>query len=535
MNSCRRSAWLVAMLIPVCAWGVDPAQSPTGPSPSVTAAGRAELSRVLEPPELKNMPTPTPVSPSPVASAFFNSKALPKADPDHPETLPPALRDLQSLIQQYPNRSDLYLLRATLSCFVHVDPTALLSDLNKSIELHDASDSAYKSLIDHYALRAKINLNTGHGAQALADLDRAMKEDYDFAADIFNDGKVQPTKGPKPCTWTLPDLDVLAKQFPNDSRPLLYRGIYLTFFTRYKTDSDFRPILSAFEQAAKIDPKSALPHFYLGRLYVSDGLGGLFSMTSAKCLDYVVPRTKDCLAMDQAHETGVQDLTAAIALDPAFAPAYALRAEGFLKLKSYRQAIRDYSKALDLDTRSEERRMLLNDRSQAKTNLGLYTEAIEDLSAAIKIGCPANDTTCDQYENRANAFAQLGNYQHAIDDLSMAIRGHLEVMYLTGIQQFRRIYPEYDSVSDDVLCDLLRRRLNPQMSYLDFAGQFLVKAKGFDEFIIADLYVKRGDWYQKLGQHRKARQEYDRVIKGYPSLANSSFTQVNGQWVRNSE
>jgi hypothetical protein len=105
--------------------------------------------------------------------------------------------------------------------------------------------------------------------------DRAIQEDYDDATAIFDDGKVDPTKVPKPCIWTFADLDALGKRFPNDSRPFVYRGIYLTFFTHYHPDSDFRPILSAFEQASKLDPKSALPHFYVGRLHALDGLGGM--------------------------------------------------------------------------------------------------------------------------------------------------------------------------------------------------------------------------------------------------------------------
>jgi tetratricopeptide (TPR) repeat protein len=525
----RDFAVLVAILISTCAPKVMGAELPAGLTPSTTPTARAELSHVVEPPEMKDMPTPTPIKPSAVDVAFINSKLLQKVDPDHPVTLQPALRELQGLIQQDPARSDFYLLRANLSCFAHGDLAALLADLEKSIGLYDARHSAYKNLAGHYALRAKINFDAGDATGAMADLDRAMKEDYDDASDIFNDGKVEPTKVPKPCIWTLADLDALGERFPSDSRPALYRGIYLTFFTHYHTDSDFRPILSAFEQAGKLDPKSALPHFYLGRSYVIGGLGGMFSMTSAKCLDYVVPRTQDCLAMDQAHETGVQELTAAIALDPAFAPAYGLRAEGLSKLKRYRQSLRDYKKATTLEHDVHEKHILLNDAALVEVQLGLYSQAVIDLSAAIDLGC---NESCGSYENRADAFAKLKEYKKAVEDMSLAIRQKLQITLLTGIGQFRRMYPEYDAISDDVICDLIRRRVFPQMSYADFSHKFLIESKGFDEFVLADLYVKRGDYYGKLGEHGVASRDYKRAIAVFPPYATQKFKGMHGNLVR---
>jgi hypothetical protein len=92
---------------------------------------------------------------------------------------------------------------------------------------------------------------------------------------------------------------------------------------------------------------------------------------------------------------------------------------------------------------------------------------------------------------RANAYAKLKNFSQAAGDLSMAIRSHMGSTFIWGISQFRKVFPEYDSVRDDVLADLLRRRLTPQMTYPDFSKEFLIEAKGIDEFVIAELYCKR--------------------------------------------
>jgi len=65
----------------------------------------------------------------------------------------------------------------------------------------------------------------------------------------------------------------------------------------------------------------------LSQLYTVGRLGGLMSVKNAECLDDVVPRTPQCLALDELHRTGVRSLTRAVALDPRFGPAYELRAE----------------------------------------------------------------------------------------------------------------------------------------------------------------------------------------------------------------
>jgi tetratricopeptide (TPR) repeat protein len=72
----------------------------------------------------------------------------------------------------------------------------------------------------------------------------------------------------------------------------------------------------------------------------------MMSMANSKCLDEIVPRTPECLQLDELHRVGIRSLTKAIALDPDFGPAYALRASALYKMKQHRQAIRDFDKAL---------------------------------------------------------------------------------------------------------------------------------------------------------------------------------------------
>jgi tetratricopeptide (TPR) repeat protein len=325
----------------------------TSLSPSETPQGQAELARVIEPPELKGVSVKPRIQPTAADLRLIGSKAL-KGDPDHPETLAPALKDLNDVIAQAPGRSDLYLVRATLSCFNRAEPSSVVADINESIELYRPEQSAYENLAGHYALRARMELDTGHYADSLKDVDLAISQNYDDAANIFNDGKVEPSKSSRRCVWSQPDLDMLANKFPSDGRPFIYKGLYLKFFSRFSLENRSSGALEAFNRATELAPQSPLPHYYAGLLYISGNLGGTMSKANSSCLDYVVPRTEACRALDQLHESGVRELTAALALDPSFAPAYEERAEAYLKLKQHAQAIRDYTDALRLDSNQKE-------------------------------------------------------------------------------------------------------------------------------------------------------------------------------------
>jgi tetratricopeptide (TPR) repeat protein len=417
---------------------------------------------------------------------------------------------------------------------VRANSTEILDDISRSMSLHGQSaSSAYPTLRDHYALKAKIEFESGHFEDSMRDLDAAIRENYEDAKDVFNDGNTKPTTTAQPCVWTQADLETLERRFPQDSRPPLYRGLYLTFFYSFDLDSDYSPVFDAFHRAATLNPSSALPEFYIGELYSIGRLGGLMSTKNAECLDWVVPRTPQCLALDEVHRSAVRSLTRAIALDPKFGPAYALRAIAFTKLKEYRQAVRDYDKVLELTPEPEAARIAYNDRGLAKVSLGEYQSAVQDFTKSVAIGCKES---CGSYENRADAYIQLHDYPKAIEDVSAAIKQNLSsAVFLMNIDQFRRIYPEFDAVPDDVLCEKLRALFFPAMRYADFAKQFLIEAKDFKSTVLPDLYLKRGDAYAAMKQTRKANTEYDRVSHGFPESAAYSFVEVNGKRIRKSQ
>jgi tetratricopeptide (TPR) repeat protein len=494
----------------------------------------APTQKALEPPELSGGPSPAPTPPTPALLQFAQSKIIRAADPHDAKTLAPAIREITALIGLEPTSSDFYLLRASLSCYARANPTDILRDIARSISLHAGSMStAYSTLREHYTLKAKIEFETGHLEESMGDLDAAIKENYESAKDVFNDGNTKPSTATQPCVWTQSDLDTLEKRFPRDYRPPLYRGLYLTFFYAFDLDADYDAVLRDFQRSAELDPESSLPHFFIGELYTFGSLGGIMSMKRAKCLESVVPRTAECLALDEVRRTGFRSLTRAIAVDSKFGPAYGLRAGALLDLKEYRQAVRDYDKVLELTPTREIARMSFNDRGLSKAALGEYQEAILDFTQAIAIGCK---DLCGSYDNRAEAYVKLHNYSKAAADISASIKLTLSsAVFLMNIDQFRRIYPEYDAVADEVLCEKLRGMFFPAMKYADFAKQFLIEAKGFDSTVLPDLYVKRGDAYAAMGQIAKANIEYDRVSRVFPEWARLCFVEKNGKRIRKHE
>jgi tetratricopeptide (TPR) repeat protein len=493
-------------------------------------ASSLELTRaVVDPFELSGPPK-KPVVLTPTKRAFAQSGVLEQLNSKDPTVLSTVVRRITSFIQQDPTDTDLYLMRATVACEIAgSSKEAMLTDIVTSIKLWKPNaDSAFSSLGDHYALKAKIEFLLGRYADALNDLDAGVRIDYGNAEDIFNNGNVKPSEPiTMPCMWSQADVNKLAELFPRDYRTSLYVGLYLLEFARFSMDTDYQPILKAFEHAAELNPSSGIPLYFSATPYVIGGMGGLLSKANATCINDVVPRTKECLALDEIHRTGVRFFTQAIAADSTFEPAYALRAEAHTQLHEYRQAVRDYTKALELDPKAN----LYGDRGLAEVELKEYQTAIVDYTKRIAQGC--EDSLCPTYENRANVYLKLRDYPHAISDLSHAIRNFLAgTIYGFNIDQFRRIYPEYDDIADDVLCEKLRVLFNLQMSYADYSKQFLVNAKEQDFFTLPELFLERGDAYADMGDIASANLEYDRVSAGYPKWAEHAFTTRNGKRVR---
>ena len=500
------------------------AGQPTRPRADIVPRLRAELLEFTGPPKAILPP------PNPLLRRVAESKAISQADKAKPETIRAAVDELSSLIKEFPQQPDFYFLRATLACAIST-PTNTLSDLTQTTSLiRQGKATFFDQTRDIYSAKAKAEFRLARYTEALQDLDSAIKVDYDLADNAFSDGGVALRTKPDPCAWTLPDFEVFAKLMPADYRPALFSALYRMSVFKYNHDSDYSSVINALNTAAELNPSSSLPNYYLGKLHMATIFGSPFSMLSAKCIDEVVPRTADCLKLDEVRRLAVRYLTRSIAVDTAFTPAYAERAAMLLELGDHRQALRDYDKVLELKPDPTLTRIIYNDRALAKMQLGQFASAVLDFSKSIALGC---EESCNSYVNRADAYIKLHDYPHALVDVGLSIRRVLEnAVFLMNIDSFRKLYPEYDDVSDDVLCEKLRALFFPNFSYATFSKQFLIDAKMEPTFVLVDLYLKRGDIFAKLGRMRDAEAEYDRVARVFPKFAEAAFATKNGKRIR---
>ena len=216
----------------------------------------------------------------------------------------------------------------------------------------------------------------------------------------------------------------------------------------------------------------------------------------------------------------LQPFAKAIQLDPKFVPAYEARASAYLNLKQYPQAVKDFDKALELDPEMD---AAYSDRGIAQLEMGKYFAAISDFDSAIRHMAPGDSFLPSSYELKGDADVGLHNYREVIVDYTKAIERRLaNDVFLWSLKQFRALYPEYDKVSDEVLCHKLNALFFPAMSYKDFSTQLMEKNGSWSISLINDLYEKRGDTYLRAEDYRLGVTDFNRIYKGIPNFADST-------------
>src|SRR5579859_4129958 len=121
------------------------------------------LSRgVIDPFELSGQPKKLVVL-SPAKRALAQSTVFEKLNSKDPLVLASVLSDLTSFIHQAPTDTDLFIMRATVSCEIAgSNKEGMLRDIDTSIKLWKPDEnSAFDSLRDHYAQKAKVEFLLG--------------------------------------------------------------------------------------------------------------------------------------------------------------------------------------------------------------------------------------------------------------------------------------------------------------------------------------------------------------------------------------
>jgi tetratricopeptide (TPR) repeat protein len=505
-----RTAILVMLILVAVLVTMRPDRLLAQSSPPTTEQAKwaIRIAGVVEPPELSGEPkqlrqmTPEQKEFGELIGTF--------SEKDRAKTEAARVR-LSAFIQQHSTYSDAFFLRATgdLCILESNDYASLLRDVEMAISTHPSNlgQTIYETLTDHYSLRGKIKLLLGRQREALDDLSAAMTENLSNADSIFNTSGTEPVRTSSPCEWNLADLDRLVSSFPTDYRPLLLRGLYFQFFTRFNTEGKYYPEAAQdFDKATTINPQSPLARHFLGNLYRRASIFTIAAVSSEQ-------------SQNAIRKKAIDAYTDAIRIDPGFRPAYEERASQLLNAKEYPRAIGDYDQVLKLDPTNV---IAYADRGLALFLTGQYRAAIASFGGAIRRKKDDDSTLAYSYEHRGDAYVAIRDFAHAIADYSEAIKRQFGgETILLSLQQIRALYPEYDHVADDVLLRRIHDLFWPRMDYAGFAESLSKKESKWAIGDLHELYVKRGDAYLANNQIRLAVRDFYRVFNGIPNYADS--------------
>lgn len=484
----------------------------------------AELARIHEPPEMAGKPMQVRKALSPNVQEIVRiTSAIPAPEKATHEQRVESIRELLEIVSKKEQDDGVdigitYGAIAIMACLDGAPPQEIIGYANKAIG--DGGDSL--------ALRARMYLKVGDREKALGDLEKIM---VDNSGKALVGGDDRPRSQTSPCAWSLADLDALG----NDPRALAAKGMYLSSFIAYGAEEDGvvkeAYIRELYARASK-SWKSAIPDYLAAAtLY---GFGSEHSMRGARCIRVNSGGTwvdviKSCAERDEGTRQRIRELTMAIISEPAFAAALSERAGSYLELaqasyadnkpsrKLYELAIDDFTAAISAGAKNLN--ALYCDRAIAQASIGRYKDAAFGYTQCMKYATNGVEDSPFVYEQLAGLYMKLGKFSEAAELITQAIMnvsgGGMDLVIAGGgIKAFRKLYPEYDLVPDEILAEAVRRRYQPQ-SPKSWDADFISKG-GFSNgmiisTILSELYVIRGDAYMKLGRRADALADYRRV------------------------
>jgi tetratricopeptide (TPR) repeat protein len=144
-----------------------------------------------------------------------------------------------------------------------------------------------------------------------------------------NSAAIAPEKTAGTCTWTAPDMDALVQRFPTDYHPYMLRRLYFRFFANFNDDLSFqRRALDEFKKAAEVNPEAGLPHYFVANAMLKWSLFKQASMSDQQRRDF--------------YRAPLDELDKALTLNPKFLPALIDRADIYLRLNQFQNALSDY-------------------------------------------------------------------------------------------------------------------------------------------------------------------------------------------------
>ena len=237
---------------------------------------------------------------------------------------------------------------------------------------------------------ARSLIEQGKYPEAIAELDRAVKQDPKFAYAYAWRGTAKVRMGH--FNEAMPDLNEALKLDPRNVLALSQRG-YAYFLLR-----DNGKGLADVNAALEIDNTAAAPYAFRGMIYSDMG----------------------------EQDKALADLNRAVKLNPDLPPAHGGLGSVYIKQQEFEKALLAFNKALALAPKSMPS---LSGRGYAYLSLGEHDRAIADITQAIAI----NPRFARPYVNRGRAYIATGKLPAAIKDFDEALK--LEPKNVTALLQ----------------------------------------------------------------------------------------------------
>ena len=227
-------------------------------------------------------------------------------------------------------------------------------------------------------------------------------------------------------------------------------------------------------------------------------------------------RGVDCCIVG-SYEEAIKDYSKAIELDGKFIPAYYNRGIAYCEKGSYEEAIKDYSKAIELDGKFAH---AYYGRGNVYYKKGANEEAIKDYSKAIEL----DGKFAHAYYGRGNVYYKKGANEEAIKDYSKAIE--LDGKFVHAYHGRGRAYCE-KGLYEEAIKDYSKAiELNDKYTYAYHGRGIAYFKKGSYEEAIKDYskaieldskfipaYYNRGVAYFKKGLYEEAIKDFSQAIE----------------------
>ncbi len=262
-----------------------------------------------------------------------------------------------------------------------------------------------------YLLRAWVYQDKVYLNQALADCTKALQLDPNQAVAYGFRGLAHCKKGD--LDHAIADFTEALRLNPNHPGNLVYRGLC------YSAKRDFDKAIQDFTAALQLNPLAARVHALRAAVYFAkqdlaravDDLKAAHEIEPGNA-EYLNVIDSFYLCTGRSQEA-ITAFTAAIDVDPKYAPAFVGRACIRMELGEYAGAIADNSQALRLDP----------DNASANENLAYLLAtcpkaSLRDGKKAVQLGRRACELTDwrDEFSisSLAAAFAEIGQFDEAI-------------------------------------------------------------------------------------------------------------------------